>query len=70
MIKTTSKKVYNKVRSSNSQIDELDNYFRETGRKNRKNFNWEVSKSGSRRKVIASYNNAKDKLDKNSETSI
>lgn len=66
---TNSKNVYSKVRSGNYQTDGRSNY-RELRRKNRKNYNWEISKSSSERKVKTSLDNNMEKIDKNSENSI
>ncbi|AEV68678.1 DNA segregation ATPase, FtsK/SpoIIIE family [Acetivibrio clariflavus DSM 19732] len=63
--RTGTRKVYSKV---GNKIDESD-YYREIRRKNRKNFNWEIQKSSPKRKVIATYNNVREKMEENSEIS-
>ncbi|WP_257194664.1 DNA translocase FtsK [Acetivibrio clariflavus] len=63
--RTGTRKVYSKV---GNKIDESD-YYREIRRKNRKNFNWEIQKSSPKRKVIATYNNVREKMEQNSEIS-
>lgn len=67
--RAASKRGYNKVGNGKRQVEVFD-YYREVRRKNRKNFNWEIQKSGSKRKVVAAYNNVRDKLDKDSQTSV
>lgn len=61
-----SMEVYNKVRSSNSGISELSK-SRGTKRKDRNNYNWEISKRSLERKVMNSSNNTLDNSNEKSE---
>jgi len=67
--RANAKQVHSKVKNSNTKTAESRSY-REVGRRSRKNYNWEISKSSPKRKVLASYNNVRDNLEKNSESSI
>lgn len=64
-----SGKAYSKVKSSNSKANEYSSY-REIGGRSRKNYNWEITKNNSERKVASSFNNVIDNVDKSSENSI
>jgi len=64
--RTGTRKVYSKIGNKSDESD----YYREIRRKNRKNFNWEIQKSNPKRKVIATYNNVREKLERNSETLV
>ena len=64
--KESEVKVYNKVRSSDSGIAGFSK-SRGTKRKDRNNYNWEISKRSSERKVMDSSNNSQDNTNKKSE---